>query len=128
MPRVVILIGSCVLFATTLTACTSNPSSPEEAATCGDLVDLAVTAVVDARDSAANLTVQDFQLPDGDAQTIVTKLMESGDAISARSSDLGCDSAEWDIEYRERILKLVPLTEGGLYVLQVALSPIVTPF
>ncbi len=121
MARATVLIGSCFLLAAALAACTSSPSSPEEATTCNDLVELAIAAVVDARDSAADVTMQEFQLLDEDAEAITSRLMENRDKLSNRSSQLGCDPTEWEAQYRDRLLKLAPLTEGGLYILQAGL-------
>ena len=121
VPKVVALIGLCVLSAATVAACTSSPSTPEEATSCNGLVDLAVAAVVDARDSAENVTMSDFQTLEEEAQSIITRLTENRDTLSDRATELGCNSTEWNDEYRSRVLELTPNTEGGLYILQAGL-------
>ncbi len=122
-------VVTVVLVVGLLGACTSTASSPDDAATCEDLVDLAVTVVVDARDSAANLDPEDLQgNVTGNAEAIFLMMVESMGAISVRSSELGCDSDEWNGEYQERVLQTIPMTLGGLYVLSLAVSSIVEPF
>jgi len=112
-----------------LSACSPTVSSPDDAATCGDLVDLALTVVVDVRDSASDLTSEDFSGPDGGgAETLALMLEEGFGPISVRSSELGCDSDKWNGEYQERVLQLVPMTLGGLFVISIAASPFVEPF
>lgn len=114
-----------------LGACTPTASSPDDAATCSDLVDLAVSVVVDARDSASDLTSEDLSGPvegEGNAETVFLMLVESMDEISVRSSELGCDSDKWNGEYQQQVLGLAPLTLGGLYVISVAVSSITEPF
>ena len=122
-------IVTVVLVVGFLGACTPTASSPDDAATCSDLVDLALTVVVDTRDSASDLTSEDFSGPDNeDVEAIFTMMKESMGAISDRSSELGCDSDEWNGEYRERVLQLVPMTVGGLYALSISVSSFMDPF
>lgn len=122
-------VMTLVLVTGFLASCTPTASSPEDAASCSDLVDLAVTVVVGARDSASDLTSEDLSGPvGGDAETVFLTLVESMEAISVRSSELGCDSDQWNGEYQQRVLELAPLTLGGLYVISIAVSSIMEPF
>jgi hypothetical protein len=122
-------IVTVVLLVGFLSACSPTVSSPDDAATCGDLVDLALTVVVDVRDSASDLTSEGFSGPvGGDAETLALMLVESMEPISVRASELGCDSDKWNGEYQEQVLQLVPMTPGGLIVISIAASPFVEPF
>ena len=122
-------IVTLVLVVGFLGACSPTVSSPDDAATCSDLLDLALTVVVDTRDSASDLTPEDFTGPDNeDVDAIFTMMKESMDAISDRSSELGCDSDGWNGEYQERVLQLVPMTVGGLYALSISVSSFMDPF
>ena len=122
-------IVTVVLVVGFLSACNPTVSSPDDAATCGDLVDLALTVVVDVRDSASDLTLEDFSgTVGGEAETLALMLVDGFGPISVRSSELGCDSEKWNGEYLERVLQLVPMTPGGLIVISFASSPFVEPF
>jgi hypothetical protein len=122
-------IVTVVLFVGFLGACSQTVSSPDDAATCGELVDLALTVVVDVRDSASDLTSEDFSGPvGGDTETLALMLVEGFGPITVRSSELGCDSDKWNGEYQERVLQLVPMTRGGLVVISIAGSEFPKPF
>ena len=122
-------IATLMLAVGLLGACTAAEPGSQDAATCSDLVDLAVTIVADARDSAASLESKDLEgAVTGDAEEVMLTLLDSMAPISARSSELGCDPDEWNAEYQQRVLELPPLTLGGLFVVSVAVSSTVDPF
>lgn len=125
-------IVTLVLVVGLLGACTPTASSPDDAATCSDLVDLALTVVVDARDSASDLAWENLSRPaegaEGDVETVFNMLSKSMDPISVRSSELGCDPGKWNAEYQQQVLELAPLTLGGLFVISASVSPIIEPF
>lgn len=115
-----------------LGACTPTASTPDDAATCSDLLDLALTVVVDARDSASDLAREDLSGPiegdEGDTEAVFLMMSLSMDEISVRSSELGCDPDKWNAEYQQQVLELAPLTLGGLFVISSAVSSIMEPF
>jgi hypothetical protein len=115
-----------------LGACTPTASIPDDASSCSDLVDLALTVVVDARDSASGLAWEDLSGPaegdEGDTEAVFNAMSKGMDAISIRSSELGCDPGKWNAEYQRQVLELAPLTLGGLFVLSSAVSPMMEPF
>jgi len=125
-------IVTLVLVVGFLGACTPTTSSPDDAATCSDLVDLALTVVVDARDSASDLAWEDLSGPaegdEGDTEAVFNMMSKSMDTISVRSSELGCVPGKWNAVYQQRVLELAPLTLGGLFVISAATSPIIEPF
>ena len=125
-------IGTLVLVVGLLGACTPTASSPDDAATCSDLVDLALTVVVDARDSASDLAWEDLSGPaegdEGDTEAVFIMMSKSMDPITVRSSELGCDPGKWNAEYQQQVLELAPLTLGGLFVISAAVSSIIEPF
>ena len=122
-------IVTLILVLGLVNACASTTSNPDDAGSCGDLADLAVAVVVDARDSAANLEPKDLQgSVTGEAEDVMIALTESMASILSRSSELGCDSDTWNEEYQQRVLELPPLTLGGLFVLSIAVSSIAEPF
>lgn len=125
-------IVTLVLVVGFLGACTQTASSSDDAATCNGLLDLALTLVVDARDSASDLAWEDLSGPvegdEGDTEAVFDMMSKSMDAISVRSSELGCDPGKWNGVYQQRVLELAPLTLGGLFVISSAVSSIMEPF
>ena len=105
-----------------LVAGCSQATSAEDADSCGELVDVAVQAVEEARDEAIGTTQEDFELLTPEASPILRALNDTLDAVEMRSDDLGCGEESSD-EYTQRVLDLAPLSGGGLEVLDYAFFP-----
>lgn len=113
--------GVLLLVAVVVAACSAS-AVPAEAGSCGDLVDIAVRAVEQARDDAINTTQEDFDLLSSQASPILRELNETHDAVEQRSQTLGCNEESSD-EYTQRVLELAPLSGGGMRILEYAFFP-----
>ena len=117
--------AALLAFLLTVTGCSGSSTRTEKTATCDELVDVAVQAVVDARDAAIGTTFQTFDLVKDEAKPILADLREANEAVEARASELGCGEDALEA-YHDAVLDIAPRSEGAIRLMEYVLA--IPPF
>ncbi|MGD2102463.1 MAG: hypothetical protein PVG83_09535 [Acidimicrobiia bacterium] len=112
-------------FLVAVSGCSEPSATAEEAVGCDELVDVAVQAVVDARDAAVGTAFETFDLLRDEARSILEDLVETHDAVELRARDLGCGDDALEA-YHKAVLDIAPLSDGGIRVIERAV--VLPPF
>ena len=118
-------MAAVLAFLLTISGCSGSSANTEKADTCDALVDVAVEAVIEARDAAVGTTFETFDLLKDEAQQILIGLRETNDSVEARASELGCGGDSLTA-YHDAVLGITPQSEGGIRILEFVLA--IPPF
>ena len=100
-----------------ITGCINNAVPVDEARTCSELVDAAVGALVEVRDSADDLTRADFLRSSVESREVMEPYFEAILEIQDRSDALGCRESQLSEEFEQRVSELQVRSVGGAEVL-----------